>query len=211
MIMTHSTKTRFFGIRRLIAALLILAGLLSVGCGDFVFIGNDSSNSGDSSNTDFEIQGLELSISKEGKPVQDVHSSSALLRFGEGVIELKDVKVFIYDDNQEVNGTLVADQGVLYVTDRIERSKNDVDLLGNVHYESRDGSFFDTQQVYYFEYRSEIWASTPVKQGRVMDNQMVLIEGSEMRSDRYFRKVRTKNPTMIITPIENVSEAPTIQ
>lgn len=180
-------------------ALLLAGSLALTGCGDdYLFIGAAPVST--DNQADFVIEGLRMSITRDGRPIQELQSHNAVLKATQGRIEMSDVTVLIFDKNNEVEGTLKAREGVVYITESNFRDKNDIDLLGNVSYDGVDGTYFRTDRVHFYNETDMVESNTAVEQGRQMENSMITMSGSGFQSDRWFRELKTFNAKMRIVP-----------
>lgn len=200
MITFFRTHNWNFPLRLAVYSFIMAASaLLFSGCGgDYLFIGKPPAST--DNKADFIIDGLSMNITRAGRPIQELKSKSAILKATEGLIEMQNVTVLIFNENNEVEGTLVADEGVVFITESYDRNKNDVDLTGDVKYDGLDGTFFRTDRVNFYNESDLVKSDTPVEQGRPLDDSLVTMHGSGFESDRWFRNIKTFSASMKIMP-----------
>ena len=170
--------------------------MLAGGCGSSSFLSQSPPSTPE---TPLQIKGFEAFVTRAGNPEYILLADEALLKEKRGIVEMKNIHLtFFKEDNNEKSGTLVAQKGIYYVNSApsLKRRKNDVDLKGDVVFNTDDGTILKTPEVHYNSETEKIYSNAGFVKKRVGKDQTIIISGKSFITDKNLRHWEDKGAEM---------------
>lgn len=152
-----------------------------------------------SSETGIEIIGFKAFATFEGKPKYIIESEEARVIEKENYVEMKDIHLSFFKENtDEQAGTLTADKGIYYFRDNQKRNHkvNDIDLTGNIRFQTTDGTLLKTSEVHYDNTTEKIYSRSDFEKRKISKDQTLIIKGKSFVTDKTLRHWEDKGATM---------------
>ncbi len=177
-----SMMTRF--IRHFFAALIffILLGVCAI---PYAF--SQTSSSTLSTESFMMIKGFKAVATLEGQPQYTLEADSAVLSEKENNVELENIHLAFYKKGEKTaSGSLTARKGNYYFRDTSDgkHTNNDIDLRGNVVFETTDGTRLKSPEVHYNAKTEKIYSNAGFEKYNESKDQTIVVTGKSFVTDK---------------------------
>jgi LPS export ABC transporter protein LptC len=183
--------------------LSIIAGFVLIsalgGCDSSPMMNNTPAPT--STETGIEIIGFKAFATFEGKPRYIIESKEARVIEKDNYVEMDDIHLSFFKENtDEQAGTLTADKGIYYFRDNPERKHhtNDIELTGNVIFQTTDGTLLKTSEVHYDNITEKIYSRSDFEKRKASKDQTLVIKGKSFITDKSLRHWEDTGATMTL-------------
>jgi len=133
------------------------------------------------------IKGFKAFVTLEGRPQYMLEADTAVLDEKENRVELDNIHLTFYKEGEkEPSGTLTAQKGDYYYRDSPfrKRQNNDIDLTGDVLFQTTDGTRLKTPEVHYNTRTEKIYSNAGFEKRSETRNQTILVTGKGFVTDK---------------------------
>ncbi|MBN1900451.1 LPS export ABC transporter periplasmic protein LptC [Candidatus Sumerlaeota bacterium] len=151
--------------------------------------------------TGIEVTGFKAFSTYEGKPKYMIESTEARVIEKDNYVEMRDIHLTFFKENsEEIAGELKANEGIYYFRDNAEKNHhaNDIELKGNVVFQTTDGTFLKTSEVLYDNATEKIISRSEFEKRKVGKDQTLIIKGKGFVTDKSLRRWEDKGATMTL-------------
>lgn len=181
----------------------VIGGFLLIsilgGCDSSSIVNNTSPPT--SQETGINVIEFKAFVTYEGKPRYTIESREARVIEEENYVEMEDIHLsFFKESTEELAGTLMADEGFYFFRDNPERNHhvNDIELKGNVVFQTTDGTFLKTSEVHYDDATEKIYSRSDFEKRKVSKEQTLIIKGKSFVTDKTLRHWEDTGATMTL-------------
>lgn len=183
-------------IKRLVIGGFLLISVLG-GCDSSPLVNNIPPST--SPETTIDVIGFKAFITYEGKPMYIIESKEAWVIEKENYVKMEDIHLSFFKENtEELAGNLTAEEGVYFFRDNPELNHhvNDIELKGNVIFQTMDGTLLKTSEVHYDNVTEKIFSRTGFEKKKVSKDQTLIIKGKSFVTDKTLRHWEDTGATM---------------
>ena len=145
------------------------------------------------------IKGFKAFATLEGRPQYMLEADSAVLSEKENRVELENIHLIFYKEGEkEPSGTLTAGKGDYYYRDSLDlkHQNNDIDLKGDVLFETTDGTRLKTPEAHYNAKTEKIYSNAGFEKRNQTRDQTIVVTGKSFMTDKNLERWEDTGATL---------------